>query len=254
MAPLADITSAATATSAASVIALTALGLGVLALLGWLSDWLIRTPRGDMDSGAVFRAFQIYSRLVHRLRVDGREHIPAAPGPRGLIVVANHTAGVDPVLVQASLPFEVRWMMARDMQFAGLDWLWELGRVIAVDRSGRDSRSAREAMRHLESSGVIGIFPEGRIERPAKLLRPFMPGIGLIVKRTGAPVLPIIIEGTPQTGPAWGSLFRSSRASLRVLPVVDYAASGMSAEEIARDLEARYASWTGWRVHSPSDA
>jgi len=236
-----------------AVILLLILALAVLAALGWLAGWLVATPRGEMDSGAVFRAFQIYAALIHRLRVVGREHIPVV-GPRGLIIVANHTAGVDPVLLQAALPYEVRWMMARDMQFAGLDWLWELGRVIAVDRTGRDSRSAREAMRHLESGGVIGIFPEGGIERPRRTLRPFMPGVGLIVKRTGATVLPVVIDGTPDVGPAWASLVRTSRASVRILPPIEYAKSGLGADQIARDLETRYAEWTGWRVHSRHDA
>lgn len=224
--------------------------LAALAALGWFAGWLERTPRGEPDSGAVFRAFQLYATLVHRLKVIGRDQIPSKVGPGGLIVVANHTGGVDPVLVQAALPFEVRWMMASDMQFAGLDWLWELGRVIGVDRSGRDTRSAREAMRHLGEGGVIGIFPEGGIARPAQTLRPFMAGVGLIVKRTGARVLPVIIEGTPDVELAWSSLVRLSHATVRVMPVLDYSKSNQAADEIARDLQARYAEWTGWRVHS----
>jgi 1-acyl-sn-glycerol-3-phosphate acyltransferase len=232
---------------------LTLVVLAALAALGWLSGWLERTPRGEPDSGAVFRAFQLYAALVHRLKVLGRDQIPREISPGGLIVVANHTGGVDPVLVQAALPFEVRWMMASDMQFAGLDWLWELGRVIGVDRSGRDTRSAREAMRHLEGGGVIGIFPEGGIARPARTLRPFMAGVGLIVKRTGARVLPVVIEGTPDVELAWSSLVHPSRATVRVLPTLDYSKSDLAADEIARDLQARYADWTGWRVHSRAE-
>jgi len=224
--------------------------IAALAALGWFAGWLERTPRGEPDSGIIFRAFQLYAVLVHRLKVIDRTRIPPAVGSGGLIVVANHTGGVDPVLVQAALPFEVRWMMASDMQLGGLDWLWELGRVIAVDRSGRDTRSAREAMRHLSEGGVLGIFPEGGIARPARTIRPFMPGVGLIVKRTGAKVLPVIIEGTPDVELAWSSLVRSSRATVRILPLLDYAKSELSADEIARDLQARYAEWTGWRVHS----
>lgn len=232
------------------ILILALVALVVMAALGWLAGWLERTPRGEPDSGVVFRAFQLYATLFHRLRVLDRENVPAAVGPGGLIVVANHTGGVDPVLVQAALPFEVRWMMASDMQFAGLDWLWKLGRVIGVDRSGRDTRSAREAMRHLADGGVIGIFPEGGISRPARTLRPFMAGVGLIVKRTGALVLPVVIEGTPDVELPWSSLMRPSTATVRVLPVIDYSNSNLAADEIARDLQTRYAKTTGWRVHS----
>jgi hypothetical protein len=81
--------------------------------------------------------------------------------------VANHTAGVDPVLIQAVAPFEIRFLMARDMQPRVLRELWEWTGVIAVNRDGPDSRAAREAIRWLReggldgTGGVIGTFTGG---------------------------------------------------------------------------------------------
>jgi hypothetical protein len=80
-----------------------------------------------------------------------------------------------------------------------------------------------------------------------------MAGVGLIVKRTGARVLPVVIEGTPDVELAWSSLVHPSRATVRVLPTLDYSKSDLAADEIARDLQARYADWTGWRVHSRAE-
>ncbi|HBS29908.1 MAG TPA: hypothetical protein DEB06_10785, partial [Phycisphaerales bacterium] len=37
--------------------------------------------------------------------------------------------------------------------------------------------------------------------------------------KSGAPVLPVVIEGTPQVDPAWASLAHRSRARVRVLSV-----------------------------------
>ncbi|WP_410961928.1 lysophospholipid acyltransferase family protein, partial [Salmonella sp. SAL4359] len=81
-----------------------------------------------------------------------------------------------------------------------------------VDRYGREIAAAREAVRHLQSGGVVGIFPEGNLERPPCHILPFLPGVGLIVHRSGAPVIPVLISGTPQIDPAWSSLWRRSRA------------------------------------------
>lgn len=120
----------------------------------------------------------VYVRRVHRLRVLGAEHIPDGRHAGPLLIVANHTAGVDPLLVQSACPFFVRWMMADDMQINGLNWFWRWVQVIGVDRNGREIAAAREAIRHLQDRGVIGIFPEGTLERPARHILPFLPGSG----------------------------------------------------------------------------
>lgn len=212
----------------------------------WVAHRLVDNPRGDVETGLIWPFVQMYVRRVHRLRVEGREHIPAERDPGPLIVVANHTAGVDPLLIQSTSPFFVRWMMADDMQIAGLGWFWRWVRVIGVDRQGREIAAAREAIRHLHDGGVIGIFPEGTLERPARHILPFLPGVGLIVHKSGARVLPAIIDGTPRVDPAWSSLWRSSHASVRFLPMVDYSASGLRPAAIADDLRSRFVEASGW--------
>lgn len=228
----------------------------IIALAGWLlwgvvARWLSSAPREDFETALAWRLSQIYVRLVHGLRVEGVEHIPAGPGP--LVVVANHTAGVDPILVQSVCPFFVRWMMALDMRLPSLEWLWTWIDVISVDRGGREIVAAREAMRHLAEGGVVGIFPEGTLERPHEHILPFLPGVGLIVHRTGAAVLPVLICGTPQVDPAWSSLWRTSRARIRFLPRVDYASTGMRAAEITADLRSRFIEASGWPVCDAPD-
>lgn len=219
---------------------------GILLAWAYISAWLMDNPRGDVDIGLAYRAIQIYAWLIHRLRVNGREHQPANRHPGPLIVVVNHTAGVDPVLIQAACPFEIRWMMAAEMRLPIFEWFWSWARIISVERQGREVAAAREAIRHVKAGGVLGIFPEGGIERPARRLLPFIPGVGFIIAKTGAPVLPAIIEGTPDTDPAWGSLWRLSRASLTFHPAINYKDSGLSPAEIAADLHRRFEEWTGW--------
>ncbi len=197
---------------------------GILLAWAYISAWLLDNPRGEIDIGLAFRAIQVYSWLIHRLRVRGREHCPGSRHPGPLIVVVNHTAGVDPVLIQAACPFEIRWMMAAEMRLPIFEWFWSWARIISVERQGR----------------------EGGIERPARRLLPFIPGVGFIIAKTGAPVLPAIIEGTPDTDPAWGSLWRFSRATLTFHPAINYQDSGLSPAEIAADLHRRFEAWTGW--------
>lgn len=213
---------------------------------------LLRGPRPDPWTGLAAILNSVYVRIYHRARFDGQEHARGLAGP--LVVVANHTSGIDPLLVQAAVPFFVRWMMGEQMMLEWARGLWDFIEVIGVDMKGRDSASARQAIRAIESGNVIGIFPEGSIERPARTLDPFMPGVGLIVHKTKARVLPVVIEGTPYTATAWGSLFVRGKARVRVMPPIDYAALGLHAQQIAADLQSRYQEWTGWPVTPHGDA
>lgn len=258
-------------------------GVVCLAWLAWafVSARLLRGPRaGDPLASIFLVAARVYVRLVHRLRVEGREHIPPARRVDGsrrpvgpLIVVCNHTAGIDPVLVQSACDFEIRWMMAEDMMTPALKPLWDWAGLIGVDRTNPrgDVGALREALSHLSAGGVLGIFPEGAIARGGRHegrrhggkrhigkrhegrsheatkgkgreheatedeggagdvanvgvpLLPFAPGVGLLVHKSRAPVLQVVISGTPRAQTAWGSLLRFSRSRVRFLPLVDFA-------------------------------
>lgn len=222
------------------------LGFGVAVIVGALSRALLNNPRGDVEAGVAWQAMRWYARLVHHLRVEGFERIPRDRNPGPLIIVSNHTAGVDPILIQAVCPFEIRWIMAADMRAPAGEALWQWARVIFVDRDSSEVAGAREAVRHVKAGGVLGIFPEGGLERPPRTILPFMAGVGLIIKRTGAPVLPVIVDGTPIADAAWTSLVRTSRARLRIMEPIHYGQTDMSPQEIADDLRRRFAEWTGW--------
>lgn len=234
---------------------------------GWLAwaafcGWVVRPGLrgGDLPANAMFRLIRAYSRIMHRPSIAGAavqlDRDPDGFGDRPLVIVANHTAGVDPLLIQSALPFEVRWVMAEDMRAEVLQWLWDLGRVIFVDRESGGGMGIREALRHLKAGGTIGVFPEGAIARPARRLLPFKDGVGLLIARTRALVRPVVIEGTPQVDPAWASLVRSSRARLRFLPVIDFFAEGRGAPEPAEIMSALRGAFeraTGWpsSTHAP---
>lgn len=203
--------------------------------------------RGDIETGLALCAMRLYARVFHGLRVRGKENIPRGDSGGPLIVVSNHTAGVDPLLIQSVMSFEIRWVMAEDMRLSWLEEFWEWGGVIFVDRQKPSARPVRTALAHLRAGGVLGLFPEAQIERPPRVLLPFHAGVGAFVRQTGARVLPVLVEGTPSRArSAWASLFIPSRAVVRVLPVIDYEGTRRPPAEIAEDLRRRYEEWTGW--------
>jgi 1-acyl-sn-glycerol-3-phosphate acyltransferase len=229
----------------------------VLAPIGVVCGWIMDNPREDATFGLATVLGKFLARLVHRCRVEGREHVPSSRRPGPLVVVVNHTAGIDPVLVQVACPFFIRWIMAQRMRLPRFEAIWSFFEIISVDQESRDAAAIRVSLRVLGDGGVLGIFPEGGIERPPRQLLPFAPGVGLLVSRGKARVLPVVIDGTPVTPTAWGSLLHPSRARIRFFPVIDYPTMNMSAGEIVKDLQARYQAWTGWPINAeapPSSA
>ncbi len=240
-------------------IGLAAVWLGVAVVAHLANRASVR--EGDWFCGLVILVMRLFARWVHGLRVVGLEHVPRAGAgtgsvsgvPRPLVIVANHTAFIDPLLIQAALPFEVRWIMGADMASPVARRFWEYARVILVDRRVNESAPLREAIRHVKEGGAIGIFPEGFIERPPRVVFPFKEGVGLVVSRTasggtgmGAVVLPVVIDGTPQVEPGGRALLTASRSTVRFLPVRDYAGKKMGAAEIAADLRRVFVEATGW--------
>lgn len=229
-----------------------ALWLAWVALVQWA--WHARLRRNDILTGAIRRLFQLYAAMLHELTVDGVGHVPprprwpgdGSPAARPLVVVANHTSFIDPLLIQAALPFEVRWIMGTDMASPALRRFWEYARIIMVDRRVNESAPLREAIRHLKSGGVVGVFPEGFIERPPRHILPFQDGVGLMVSRSGAEVLPVIIDDTPQTEPRSRAITTPSRSRLRLLPPISYAGRTLGPAEIAADLRRVFREATGW--------
>ena len=213
---------------------------------------LIPTPGKTPWNNVGYHLVRVYLRLLHRARVGHAERLPAAGG---VLVVANHTAGLDPLLVTAFAGRPIRWVMAEDMRIDWLGWFWRWQRVIIVRRETQtakaDSLGLRDALAELKAGGVVGIFPEGSLERPPEQVLPFQPGVGLLIKRARCPVVPVLIEGTPQYDPAWASLWHTSRSSATFAEPIDYTApkpdgSSWSAAEIAADLRQRYLDWSGW--------
>ena len=220
----------------------------MLVIRFWLEPWLRDGPDRNVFTGIMWRVLRVYCRVVHRATFNGLESLRNTIDAGPLIVVSNHTGAVDPLLLQAACKFRIRWMMASEMMISGLDWLWRHEQTIPVDRDGRDSGPAREAIRHVQAGGIIGIFPEGRIVTPPREIRPFATGVGLVVARTKAPVLLVWVRGTPDTRDTIKSLTTPSRAEVTFIELIDFAGE-KDGHVITNRLRRRLAEVSGWPLN-----
>src|SRR5439155_1280932 len=159
-----------------------------------------------------------------RVRVEGRERIrPDA----AYVMVANHQSLLD-ILVLFRLFVHFKWVSKiENFRVPFIGWNMSLNRYIKLRRGSRDSiaRALHACERALAQGNSIMMFPEGT-RSPDGRLRAFKPGAFTLAQRTGAPILPIVIEGTASALPKRGFVLQGRHAiRVRVRDEIPRAAS-----------------------------
>jgi 1-acyl-sn-glycerol-3-phosphate acyltransferase len=153
--------------------------------------------------GAQQAWLKVASRLLWRLRVEGRERLPREGA---FLLVSTHESFLDPLVVGAWCRRHVWHMARRTLFFTGdrrsrfRTWLGTLSGVIEVDREGGGREALRLAMEKLRAGEGVLVFPEGTRSDGTRVL-PFRAGAGLLATRTGAAAVPVSLEGTHRV---WG--------------------------------------------------
>lgn len=129
--------------------------------------------------------------LVKQEKVEGLENVPAQ-GPA--ILMINHIAFVDPIVVMHQLPRNIVPMAKVEVYDYPLIGMFpRIWGVIPVRREEFDRRAIQGAMEVLKSGEIILVAPEAH-RGPA--LQHAKEGIAYLASRSGAPVVPVAMEGT----------------------------------------------------------
>lgn len=174
----------------------TGAALILVALRGlWRRMFCSPLPRGQRDANFFWHLNRIYMLVWHRVQWRNRQRVPMH-GP--VILASNHTAGTDPFLIQAGVMRVVRWLMLKRNQFFWMTPLWRAIHPIVIDDGERNPmRQLRALLGELKQGGIVGIFPEGGLQRDHRNLQPFATGVGLLAARSDAWVVPVWVTGTP---------------------------------------------------------
>lgn len=165
-------------------------------------------------------------RLLVRLDIEGAEHLPA-DGPA--ILAANHLSFLDSVLLMFSLPRPVRMLGKAEYTDCRLtNWLFCGAGMIPVRRqnAGQAVHALDEVETVIAGGDLVGLFPEGTRSRDGLLHRGH-PGVAHLALRTGAPIVPIGLEGTDSVLPSGARIVRPfRRATIRIGAPIDPRALG----------------------------
>jgi acyl-[acyl-carrier-protein]-phospholipid O-acyltransferase/long-chain-fatty-acid--[acyl-carrier-protein] ligase len=142
-------------------------------------------------------------RIIFRLRIGGEKNIPETGGA---LLVANHASYMDFVLIVASIPRPVSFVMNADVfRKPALRWILEALNCIPINpREGKNNlESFNQAVSEQVLAGhIVVIFAEGTVTRTGQLLE-FKKGVEHLSARIGeAPVIPVHfhnVQGTPFT-------------------------------------------------------
>lgn len=149
--------------------------------------------------------FLIIFKLFFRLKVTGQENIPQ-DGP--FIIVANHSSLLDPVILGVSIKPKIIFVAAAYLfEIHWLGYLLRKANSIPVQREN-DIKAIKQALKILQQGGVLGIFPEGGIDRQKNNL-PVRAGAAYLATKVGVPIVPIRIKGADKALPRGAKFIRS---------------------------------------------
>ncbi len=217
-----------------TVLGVAAVLLAAVAAVG-LGRQLGSGPLTTRWQNLLWRLDRAFVLVWHRLRWVGRSHVPRHGR---VILAANHTTGIDPLIIQAMVPRPITWVMLKNYRYRLLEPFWRVVQPITVDGHGNQLAQLRQMLRSLNEDTVLGIFPEGAAQRGSRVLKKFQSGVGLLAKRSGAVVVPVWIEGTPQTKSMLWHFLLPSRS--RIIFGKDYRPDpSLTHDQIAQDLRER---------------
>jgi acyl-[acyl-carrier-protein]-phospholipid O-acyltransferase/long-chain-fatty-acid--[acyl-carrier-protein] ligase len=134
-------------------------------------------------------------KLLYRVEITGLDNYKNA-GNR-VLIVANHTSFLDPLLLGVFLPDDITF--AINTHISERWWLkpfLRLSKVFPMDPT--HPISLKNLIHHLQNDTKTVIFPEGRITVTGSLMKIY-DGPGMVADKSGATVLPIRINGGQYT-------------------------------------------------------
>lgn len=136
---------------------------------------------------------KVLFKVLFHPRIIGIDNLPK---DENYVLAGNHTKWLDPIMLIAIIPKQVHFL-AKDSLFKGITkpFLKGVG-AIPVNRKIHDHQALESAIKALNEKDIIGIFPEGTINREKKTpTLPFKIGAVKMANVTNTSIVPFVITG-----------------------------------------------------------
>lgn len=135
---------------------------------------------------------KLFMNIIYNPKYIGLENIPKE-GP--FILAGNHTNNFDCLLIMSCTKKTVHFLAKDSLTKGFKKYLFNNMGIIPVNRQIHDKSALVSAIKALQAKEVIGIFPEGTINRTEDTILPFKIGCVKMSHDTNSPIIPFIITG-----------------------------------------------------------
>lgn len=132
-------------------------------------------------------------KLMFHPKIEGTENIPKEGS---VILAGTHTHFLDSLLLISSTKRNIHFLAKQELLRGPFKTFFKNMGIIPVDRKEHKDNAMESAIKELNQNGVIGIFPEGTINREKKepTLK-FKTGVIRMKNETNAKLIPFLILG-----------------------------------------------------------
>lgn len=123
------------------------------------------------------------------------------PKEGAIIITSNHTSHMDGMILQATFPKRITYMMLLKTYETWAKWFYKSQHAIPLKEQGINCNALKEGLELLRNNGALAIFPEGKVS-PDGNLQDGKHGISFLAIKSEATVVPAYIDGAFEVLPA----------------------------------------------------
>jgi 1-acyl-sn-glycerol-3-phosphate acyltransferase len=170
--------------------------------------------------------------VVVDLKVYGRDNVP---DEGGALMISNHQSFMDPAVLGAQLRRPMSYLAKADL-WKNPVFGWVITHLYAfpVRQGSGDIGAIKETISRLQEGHLLNIYPEGSRTEDGELL-PIQPGVALVIRKAGVPVIPAVVDGSFRAWPK-GQLL-PGRHPVRVLIGKPIRMDHLKAKEIVAEVD-----------------
>lgn len=158
-----------------------------------------------------YSLFKTTAKLFFGYRVVNRERLQ---GLDGCMVAANHVSFMDPPMIGVAFDEAIHYL-ARKSLFSNpiASWVYRRWNTIPIDQQSPELSSLRTIIKLLRDGEKVLMFPEGERSWDGELA-PGKTGVGLMIAKSRARVLPVRIFGAEEILPRGASFPRRGNVTI----------------------------------------
>jgi 1-acyl-sn-glycerol-3-phosphate acyltransferase len=153
----------------------------------------------------IYHLTRFIAKVFFRFRVIHPERV-IEEGP--VILAMNHQSYLDPPFAGIGCRRAIYFLARKTLlDVPLLGWILPKLNVVFVDQEGTDRSALKALIRILRENHGVLVFPEGSRTLDGNL-QPALPGVGFVIAKTLAPVVPMRIFGAHEALPRGGGRLR----------------------------------------------